>query len=122
MIHIPKAEYTRRRKALMAQMEPNSIAILPAAPVRLRNGDIEYVYRQDSHFHYLCGFPEPDAVAVLGPGRPQGEYLLFVREHDASGVSLRMYAVTVTGFAFWIASIIAWHRMSMSVSGFKSPR
>ena len=26
-----------------------------------------------------------------------------VREHDASGVSLRMYAVTVTGFAFWIA-------------------
>ncbi|MGH8391873.1 MAG: hypothetical protein ACRESN_06520, partial [Pseudomonas sp.] len=31
MIHIPKAEYTRRRKALMAQMEPNSIAILPAA-------------------------------------------------------------------------------------------
>jgi MtN3 and saliva related transmembrane protein len=25
------------------------------------------------------------------------------RERDASGVSLRMYAVTVTGFAFWIA-------------------
>ena len=30
MISIPKAEYARRRKALMAQMEPNSIAILPA--------------------------------------------------------------------------------------------
>jgi Xaa-Pro aminopeptidase len=29
MIHIPKAEYARRRKVLMAQMEPNSIAILP---------------------------------------------------------------------------------------------
>jgi len=26
-----------------------------------------------------------------------------VREHDASGVSLRMYLVTVTGFVFWIA-------------------
>ena len=26
-----------------------------------------------------------------------------VREHDASGVSLRMYAVTVTGFSLWIA-------------------
>lgn len=60
-----------------------AIAILPAAPVRHRNGDIEYAYRQDSHFHYLSGFPEPDAVAVLAPGRPQGEYLLFVREHDA---------------------------------------
>jgi Xaa-Pro aminopeptidase len=50
--------------------------------VRHRNGDIEYAYRQDSQFHYLTGFPEPDAVAVLVPGRPQGEYLLFVREHD----------------------------------------
>lgn len=26
-----------------------------------------------------------------------------VRERDASSVSLRMYAVTVTGFALWIA-------------------
>jgi Xaa-Pro aminopeptidase len=51
--------------------------------VRHRNGDIEYAYRQDSHFYYLSGFPEPEAVAVLIPGRPQGEYLLFVREHDA---------------------------------------
>src|SRR5580698_1619279 len=61
----------------------DAIAILPAAPVRHRNGDIEYAYRQDSHFYYLSGFPEPDAVAVLLPGRPQAEYLLFVREHDA---------------------------------------
>jgi len=58
------------------------IAILPAAPVRHRNADIEYAYRQDSHFHYMTGFPEPEAVAVLVPGREQGEYLLFVREHD----------------------------------------
>ena len=35
MIHIPKSEYSRRRKALMAQMEPNSIAILPAAAVAI---------------------------------------------------------------------------------------
>ncbi|MEW5688095.1 MAG: SemiSWEET transporter [Pseudomonadota bacterium] len=26
-----------------------------------------------------------------------------VRERDANGVSLRMYAVTVTGFSLWIA-------------------
>jgi Xaa-Pro aminopeptidase len=58
------------------------IAILPAAPVRHRNADIEYAYRQDSQFHYLTGFPEPEAVAVLLPGRARGEYLLFVREHD----------------------------------------
>ncbi len=81
-MHISKQEYARRRKALMGQMEPGSIAILPAAPVRLRNRDAEYQYRQDSDFQYLTGFPEPDAVAVLIPGREHGEYVLFCRERD----------------------------------------
>jgi MtN3 and saliva related transmembrane protein len=31
------------------------------------------------------------------------QILKIVREHDASAVSLRMYAVTVTGFSLWIA-------------------
>ncbi len=66
----------------MRMIGRDGIAILPAAPVRHRNADIEYAYRQDSHFHYMTGFPEPEAVAVLLPGRDQGEYLLFVREHD----------------------------------------
>ncbi|WP_017938089.1 Xaa-Pro aminopeptidase [Zestomonas thermotolerans] len=82
MIRIPKSEYARRRKALMAQMEPNSIAILPAAPVYIRNRDVEHVYRQDSDFQYLSGFPEPEAVLVLIPGREHGEYILFCRERD----------------------------------------
>ncbi len=83
MIHIPKTEYARRRKALMAQMEPNSIAILPAAAVAIRNRDVEHVYRQDSDFQYLSGFPEPQAVIVLLPGRAHGEYVLFCRERNA---------------------------------------
>ncbi|MCD5974546.1 Xaa-Pro aminopeptidase [Pseudomonas quasicaspiana] len=82
MIHIPKSEYARRRKALMAQMEPNSIAILPAAAVAIRNRDVEHVYRQDSDFQYLSGFPEPEAVVVLIPGREHGEYVLFCRERN----------------------------------------
>ena len=82
MQRIPKAEYARRRKALMAQMEPNSIAILPAAPVYIRNRDVEHIYRQDSDFQYLTGFPEPEAVLALIPGREHGEYVLFCRERD----------------------------------------
>jgi Xaa-Pro aminopeptidase len=66
----------------MRMIGKDAIAVLPAAPVRHRNGDIEYAYRQDSQFYYLSGFPEPEAVAVLVPGRAQAEYLLFVREHD----------------------------------------
>lgn len=81
-MHISKQEYARRRKALMEQMEPNSIAVLPAAPVRIRNRDAEYQYRQDSDFQYLTGFPEPEAVIALIPGREHGEYVLFCRERD----------------------------------------
>ncbi|MDH0646850.1 Xaa-Pro aminopeptidase [Pseudomonas sp. GD03858] len=82
MSHIPKAEYARRRKALMEQMVPNSIAILPAAAVAIRNRDVEHVYRQDSDFQYLSGFPEPEAVIALIPGREHGEYVLFCRERN----------------------------------------
>jgi Xaa-Pro aminopeptidase len=78
-----RKEFARRRRQLMRMIGKEAIAILPAAPVRHRNGDIEYAYRQDSQFYYLTGFQEPDAVAVLVPGRPHAEYLLFVREHDA---------------------------------------
>ncbi len=82
MTRIPKSEYVRRRKALMAEMEPNSIAILPAAPMYIRNRDVEHIYRQDSDFQYLSGFPEPESVIALIPGREHGEYVLFCRERD----------------------------------------
>src|SRR5690554_7743808 len=81
-MRISKQEYARRRKALMSQMEPGSIAILPAAPVHARNRDTEYPYRQDSDFQYLAGFPEPEAVMALIPGREHGEYVRFCREKD----------------------------------------
>ncbi len=75
-------EFARRRKNLMQMMGAGGIAILPAAPIRTRSRDVEYRYRQDSDFYYLTGFEEPDAVAVLAPGRDNGEYLLFCRERD----------------------------------------
>ena len=78
-----RSEFERRRKQLMRMVGKGGIAILPAAPVRNRSRDVEYRYRQDSDFYYLTGFAEPEAVAVLVPGRPQGEYLLFCRERDS---------------------------------------
>ncbi len=76
-------EFARRRRQLMRIMGRDAIAILPAAPMRTRNNDVHYGYRQDSDFHYLSGFPEPEAVVALIPGRPQGEYVMFVRERNA---------------------------------------
>ncbi|MGA2024624.1 MAG: Xaa-Pro aminopeptidase [Steroidobacteraceae bacterium] len=77
-----RADFARRRRGLMRLMGRDAIAILPAAPVRHRNSDVEYDYRPDSDFYYLTGFNEPEAVAVLLPGRAIAEYVLFVRERS----------------------------------------
>ena len=53
-----KKEFSRRRQQLMERMGPNSIAILPNASVAIRNRDVHYPYRSDSHFFYLSGFDE----------------------------------------------------------------
>ena len=77
-------EYSARRARLMQAMGPDGIAIIPGAHEVIRARDTHYRFRQDSDFRYLTGFPEPDSIAVLAPGRPEGEYLLFVRPRDAA--------------------------------------
>ncbi len=72
--------YSSRRSRLINQMQ-RGIAVIPTAPEMLRNGDAHYSYRYDSHFHYLTGFDEPEAVLVLVAGAsPQS--ILFCREKD----------------------------------------
>ena len=79
---IPASEFARRRRQLMRMAGDASAIVVAAAPERIRNADNLYPYRQDSDFHYLSGFPEPDAVLALLPGRRQGEIILFCRERD----------------------------------------
>ena len=76
---IAAAEYAQRRRQLMEATGDDAILVLPAAPERVRSNDTHYPYRQDSDFWYLCGFPEPEAVLVLIPGRRHGETILFCR-------------------------------------------
>ena len=80
---IDRKEYIRRRKQLMRIIGDDAICIVPAAPERVRSNDSHYPYRQDSDFQYLSGFPEPEAVLALIPGRAHGEVILFCRERDA---------------------------------------
>jgi Xaa-Pro aminopeptidase len=70
--------FRARRERLLAAMGAG-IAIVPTAPERLRNRDSDYLYRFDSYFYYLCGFPEPEAVLVLVAG-PEPKSILFCRE------------------------------------------
>lgn len=74
--------YARRRKQLMRMAGDDAILVLPSANELIRSRDTHYPYRQDSDLWYLTGFPEPEAVLVLVPGRKHGETLLFCRERD----------------------------------------
>lgn len=75
-------EYAARRKDLMSQMHKNSIAIISSAPEKIRSRDTHYPYKQNVNLSYLCGFPEPESVLVLIPGRENGETVLFCRDKD----------------------------------------
>src|SRR6202166_1504277 len=74
--------FAARRKHFMTQIAPGATAILPSAPVAIRSGDVEFIYRQDSDFYYLTGFAEPESVALFAPGHKDGEFVMFVRPRD----------------------------------------
>ena len=77
---IDPALYVRRR-ARLATLMKDGVAVIRTAPERLRNRDSSYAFRFDSYFHYLTGFPEPEAVLVLFAGSDP-KSVLFCREKD----------------------------------------
>ncbi len=81
-------ELARRRRQLMRMAGEDAALLVAAAPQRMRSADAAWPYRQDSDFHYLTGFPEPDAVLALLPGREPAESILFCRERDPDGERL----------------------------------
>ncbi len=56
--------------------------MFPAAPVHIRNNDVEHAYRQDSDLYYLTGFDEPQSVLVLTGGHDEHHSVLFVQPRD----------------------------------------
>ena len=56
--------------------------ILPASPVRFKNGDSEYRYRPDSELLYATGWQDPDCIALLRGFADEDRFVLFVPERD----------------------------------------
>jgi Xaa-Pro aminopeptidase len=63
----------------MERMAPSSVAIFAGAHDIKRNHDTDFEFRQETDFYYLTRLDEPDCVAVLAPGHPEHQYILFVR-------------------------------------------
>jgi Xaa-Pro aminopeptidase len=71
--------------------------VLPAADEKARNADNEYLFRQDSDFHYLTGFDEPQGCAVLVARGGERRVLLFVRPRDKEKEIWNGYRLGVDG-------------------------
>jgi len=75
----PNHALRRQRIAAAMATMGSGIAIVPTSPERARNGDSDYPFRFDSHFHHLTGFAEPEAWLVL---TSEGRSMLFCRDKD----------------------------------------
>ncbi|MGH8870951.1 MAG: aminopeptidase P N-terminal domain-containing protein [Acidimicrobiia bacterium] len=89
--------YAARRRRLAEEIGDDAIAIVPAAVEVIRSNDTEFDFHQDPDFHYLTGFHEPEAVAVITPGHGDGDYTLFVRPRDPEMEAWDGYRVGTEG-------------------------
>jgi Xaa-Pro aminopeptidase len=76
------ARFRGRRQRLLDRLG-DGLLLVPTAAETLRNGDVHHPFRPGSDFHYLTGFPEPDAMLVAWrTGRSSHRAELFVRPRD----------------------------------------
>lgn len=75
------AVFARRRTRLLERIG-DGVAIVPSAPELLSSRDTDVPYRPSSDLHYLTGFREPGALAVIGGGDAVGGFTLFVRPRE----------------------------------------
>ncbi|MFN6196858.1 MAG: aminopeptidase P N-terminal domain-containing protein [Planctomycetota bacterium] len=74
--------HRRRRQRLLDALADGHL-LLPTAPEQRRNADLLHEFRPGSDFHFLTGFPEPEAVlAAWRTGRGRHRTVLFVRPRD----------------------------------------
>lgn len=79
--------FRARRRRLLERMRADGggLAAIASGQEVARNRDAMFPFRADSYFHYLSGFPEPDATLVLvadAASPAADQCLLFCRARD----------------------------------------
>lgn len=80
-VSMPQLEIFARRRERLATLIGRGVLVVFAAPVFIRNNDVEHEYRQHSDFYYLTGLDEPGCVLVLSAGEG-AKCTLFVRPRN----------------------------------------
>lgn len=76
------AEYAARRARVAQAIGPNAMLILQSPEPAMRNGDVNWPFRQDDNLYYLTGIAEPETTLVLVPGQKNVSEVLFVRDRN----------------------------------------
>jgi Xaa-Pro aminopeptidase len=76
--------FAERRTRVFEELERRGggLLLVPSAGEKLRNSTNEYLFRQDSDFHWLTGLEEPDSCALLQARGGERKFVLFVRPRD----------------------------------------
>ena len=77
MIQVQKNTLSRLAKEIK-----EGVVVLHGSSVQYRNADTWYPFRQNSNFHYLTGWPEPDAHAIIRINQGKYELFLFVLDRN----------------------------------------
>ncbi|UCH09422.1 MAG: aminopeptidase P N-terminal domain-containing protein [Fidelibacterota bacterium] len=83
------ATFQQRRDDLVGSIPSDAMAVIVTNDTYLRNGDVGYEFRPASHFFYLTGFDEPNAVAVIrrkSPSVSTAELIMFVEKREGAAL------------------------------------
>lgn len=72
--------FAERRKKAGQEIQGGAL-VVASHPEHIRNGSVEFPYRQDSNMFYLTGWEEPESVLIYRPGL-NPETVMFVRRRD----------------------------------------
>lgn len=76
------AEYAARRAEVMRKIGPDAMLILRSPPPSVRNGDVDWPFRQEDSLLYLTGLDHPDTALVLVPGEDAHREIVFTQDSD----------------------------------------
>lgn len=79
---IPSALFIKNRQNFIAQMKPNTIAILTSNDVKHTNADDVMGFAQNNDLFYLSGIDQEETILVLYPdaSKEENREILFVKE------------------------------------------
>lgn len=72
-----KKLFRSRCKNFLKKVTFSSLSVFFSSPIYLRNGDVQYPYRQQSNFFYLTGINKPHLILVLIKEEKNNKIILF---------------------------------------------